>query len=76
MKLTKNEVKEIALRFVSEQDLHGFKMEFVETNKRVRYPDEWVAVFDVYSAKGELIDGPSLIIIDEKTGEARSFESA
>lgn len=65
------EARQIAEKFVSGLDKRGHSIGFAEARRRVRYPDQWSVVFDVFSSNGNLIDGPIVVIVEETTGNAR-----
>jgi hypothetical protein len=75
IQVTSEEARAIAEQFVACLDMRGFAVSYVETRKDDRRPGEWATIFDVYSAQGTLVDGPMVIIVDEKTRAARAFPS-
>jgi hypothetical protein len=52
MAVSREEAKNLALAYVSRLDLKGFRYEFVGISASENYPDEWGAVFDIYSPTG------------------------
>lgn len=36
--------------------------------------DDWTMVFDRITASGSVIDGPVVVLVDKKTGRARTLE--
>jgi hypothetical protein len=46
----------------------GFRYEFVGISASENYPDEWGAVFNVYSPTGSLMDGPAVLAVEGATG--------
>jgi hypothetical protein len=74
--MTNLEAKEVATRFVAAQELRGFTATCVDARKHERWPNEWSVIFDLHSSQGHLMDGPMVVIVDERTGEARLFESS
>ena len=73
--MTGSEAKEVAERFVSTLELRGYTATFVEARKHERWPKEWSVIFDLRSARGNVMDGPMVVVVDEPTGSARLFES-
>ncbi len=39
-----------------------------------RRPDDWVMVFDRVAEDGSVIDGPIMVLVDKRTGRARTLE--
>lgn len=70
------QVQQSAERLLATLDMKGHRAQFVEVVARERFPNEWGVIFDLYSPAGNLVDGPLVVLVDKKTGEARIFESA
>jgi hypothetical protein len=69
MSLSEVEVKELVEDFLAKQDLKGHRYEFVKVNFDDKYPDEYGAVFNVYTSDDSLIDGPAVFIVDKNSKE-------
>lgn len=65
MNLSEAEIKSLVENFFK-QNLRGHRYEFVKVNFDDKYPNEYGAVFNVYSPKNSLIDGPAFFIYDKK----------
>lgn len=72
--ISKEQAKQLALKHVQGLDLRGYRYEFVGISSSDRFPDEWGAVFDVYTPKGHLMDGPVVFVVEMQTGEVRGYE--
>lgn len=72
--ISKEQAKQLALKHVRDLDLRGYRYEFAGISSRDGFPDEWGAVFDVYTPKGHLIDGPVVLVVESQTGEVRGYE--
>ena len=71
MSLSAAEVKVLVEQFLGQQDLRGYRYEFVKVNFDERYPNEYGAVFNVYTPDNTLIDGPAVFIVDKNSREVR-----
>lgn len=71
--ISREEAKEIALAHIAELDLKGYRYEFAGISSSKNWPDEWGAVFDVYSPSGSLVDGPVVLVIEKNSGRIRGF---
>jgi len=69
MSLSEAEVKILVEEFLFKQDLRGFRYEFVKVNFDDKYPNEYGAVFNVYSPENSLIDGPAVFIVNKNSKE-------
>jgi len=67
MSLSQQEARELVEKYISEQNLHGHKYEFVKVNFDEKSPDEYGVIFNVYSPENSLIDGPAVFIVDKNT---------
>lgn len=65
------QAQSIAEKLIAAQDNRGFKLKFAEVRKDERWPGEWSVVFDAFNPKGSLMDGPVVVIVNERTMEAR-----
>jgi hypothetical protein len=43
-------------------------------HRDVRQTDEWNAVFERTTRDGYVIDGPMVVIVNDRTGDVRAFE--
>ena len=68
---TIDEVRDIAIDFVSKSDMKQCSAKFAEVREHERFPNEWSVVFDLYSRDGTLIDSPFIVIVDKKTKQPR-----
>ncbi len=71
MSLSEADVKSLVEDYLSKQDLRGHRYEFVKINFNDKYPNEYGAVFNVYSPENSLIDGPAVFIVDKNSKEVR-----
>jgi hypothetical protein len=39
-------------------------------------PDDWGVVFDRFTAEGNVLDGPIVVLVDKRTGRARTLDEA
>jgi hypothetical protein len=74
MTISKEEAKALAISYVSSLDLRGYRYEFVGISFNDKWPNEWGAVFDVYTPRGNLMDGPVVLVVEKDTGRVREFE--
>lgn len=73
--MTKPEAIEIAENYLKTKNMRGYRAVVAEARKDERSPDEWIVLFSFFTPENFLMDGPMIIIVDEKTGEARSVNS-
>lgn len=71
MKIDQNRAQRIAGEFIAQQGAQGFSYSFANINMHERFPEQWNVIFDVFSAVGTLIDGPVVVVVDARNGEAR-----
>lgn len=71
MNVSDAEAKRLVEDFLAKQDLKGYRYEFVRVNFNNKYPDEYGAVFNVYSPEGSLIDGPAVFIVNKNSRKVR-----
>lgn len=69
MSLSEAEVKGLVEDFLAKQDLKGHRYEFVKVNFDAKYPDEYGAVFNIYTPDNSLIDGPAVFIVNKNSKE-------
>ena len=69
------EAKIIAESFIATQDMKGHTLKFAEARDLPKWPDELSVIFDVFSPAGNLIDGPIVVVVDKRSGDARFFET-
>jgi hypothetical protein len=55
--------------------MRGHTVSFVGGGDRPKAPDQFSIVFDLFSPKGNLIDGPIIVLVDKYSGKARFFKS-
>lgn len=72
--ISKDEAKTLALAYVNSLDLKGYRYEFIGISSNEKYPNEWGAVFDVYTPGGNLMDGPVVFVVEKDSGCVRGFE--
>ena len=70
--MTETEAKEIAQRFV-DQNPGEFVLSIQGARKAKSHPGVWSVIFEVRDKSGNIIDGPMVIDVDERTGEATAF---
>lgn len=75
MACSREDAKYLAMAHVASLDLKGFRYEFIEISESKIHPDEWGAIFDVYSPQSSLMDGPIVLIVEKDTGKVRSYEA-
>lgn len=71
--MTREQAKELAIAYVRNMELKGYRYEYVGTSFDANWPDEWGVVFDVYMPGGSLMDGPVVFVVEKETGRVRSF---
>ena len=71
MSLSDAEVQSLIEDFLASQVLKGHRYEFVKVRFDEKYPDEYGAVFNVYTPDNSLIDGPVVFIVDKNNKEVR-----
>ncbi|WUR12416.1 hypothetical protein E7V67_022345 [[Empedobacter] haloabium] len=74
MSISKERAQELAIEHVSQLDLRGYRYEFVGISFDEKWPNEWGAVFDVFTPNGNLMDGPVVFVVEKETGIVRGFE--
>lgn len=74
MTISKEQAKDLAIAYVNSLDLRGYRYEFSGISFDKNWPNEWGAVFDVYTPQGHLMDGPVVFVVEKDTGRVRSFE--
>lgn len=74
MTINREQAKELALAHVRALDLRGYRYEFAGISFDDKWPEEWGAVFDVYTPSGHLMDGPVVFVVEKATGRVRGFE--
>jgi hypothetical protein len=75
MALSREEAESSILEFVKKIDLKGYSYSLIDVRLSRRQPNKWSAIFDVYSSKGGLIDGPVIFTVDKDTGEIKDDRS-
>lgn len=75
MTVSREQARELAVSYVESLDLRGYRYEFVGLSSNEAWPDEWAAVFDVYSPSGSLVDGPIVFVVEKDSGRVRGYES-
>lgn len=61
------EAQALAETFLSQQDLKGFKYEFVTVKENELQPDYFGVVFNVFSPENTIIDGPAIFLVNKET---------
>jgi hypothetical protein len=74
MTISKDRAQALAIEHVRQLDLRGYRYEFAGISFDENWPDEWGAIFDVYTPGGHLMDGPVIFVVEKKTGIVRGFE--
>lgn len=62
--MTESRAAEIARRFLSAQDLRGFRYTFLEARPSA-HPGRWTAAFMVETSDGVAIEGPVVVVIED-----------
>lgn len=75
MTISKEKAKDLAISHVNSLDLKGYRYEFAGMSFDEKWANEWGAVFDVYTPKGHLMDGPIVFVVEKDTGRVRGFEA-
>jgi hypothetical protein len=70
--MTEDRVKELATGFVFE--LMGRDLRLIGIHRDVRQADEWNAVFERTTQDGYVIDGPMVVIVNDRTGDVSLYE--
>lgn len=70
----KEQARQLTLEHVQKLDLRGYRYEFAGISSNDKYPDEWGTVFDVYTPKGHLMDGPVVFVVERRTGAVKGYE--
>jgi hypothetical protein len=71
--MTADEVLKIATKFINEFNSNGFTYKLGEPKRDGKRADEWNVLVFYYNDKGGYLEGPGIIIVNEKTGTARFF---
>lgn len=71
--IDQSKARELAEQHLAKQDLRGFSYQFSGVTFSEKWPNEWSVVFNVFSSEKTLIDGPLVLIVDQKTGEVSSM---
>lgn len=74
MTISKEEAKALAISYFNSLDLRGYFYEFVGVSFNEKWPNEWGIIFDSYTPKGNLLDGPVVLVVEKDTGRVREFE--
>ena len=74
MAISREQAKELAMAYVASLDLRGYQYEFVGISFDEKWPNEWGAVFDVYTPSGNLMDGPVIFVVEKNSGQVRGYE--
>jgi hypothetical protein len=74
--MTQSEARTVAETFISATDMRGYSVVYADASKDEKTPDEWLVRFDLYSPNGGLVDSPTFVFVNEKTGLARFFEGS
>ncbi|MCR9144070.1 MAG: hypothetical protein NXI24_17615 [bacterium] len=69
--MTKAEAERIAKIFILEKA--GYEMKLLRTNRSERYPDDWNVQFETRNSDGVVFDGPTIVIVNIETGQAKFF---
>ncbi|MBR7784081.1 hypothetical protein [Undibacterium luofuense] len=69
MAISREQAKELAMAYVASLDLRGYQYEFVGISIDEKWPNEWGAVFDVYTPSGNLMDGPVIFVVEKNSGQ-------
>lgn len=72
--MTEDEARAAADSLLETMDKKGHRMAFVEAKASTRYPGEWNVIYDLFSPRETLIDGPIVVIVDGNSAEARLME--
>lgn len=68
------DVRVIAETLIANLDKRGFRYVFVGCRPSQINRGEWTAAFDVFAPDGALIDGPVMVVVDQRTRRARLVE--
>lgn len=69
--LSEESAIELVEKHMSQQDLRGYKYEFLKIETKEHRPEVYGVVYNVYSPEGSIIDGPAVFIVDKETREVR-----
>lgn len=69
--MTESEVRQAAEKLFEGQDLKGYIPVFVEAVLGRRRPSEWTVLFEYRTAQGGVLDGPVVILVDDRTGQVQ-----
>lgn len=72
--MTEDEARDSAERLIATLDMKGHSARFAEAKNQSRFSGEWSVIFDIHSPRGNLIDGPIVVIVSEADGSARLME--
>lgn len=61
--------RELAEKFLEKQDGQGHAYKFVTVKSSERHLESYGVIFDVYTPKNDLLDGPIVMLVDKQTGE-------
>jgi hypothetical protein len=67
--MTEVDARMIAARWVAGQNLRGGFPKFASADRCPASPQVWAVVYDLYTADGNLMDHPMVVLVDEETGE-------
>lgn len=71
MSIIEIDIKFLVEDFLAKQDLRGHRYEFVKVVSSEKYPEEYSAVFNVYTLDNFLSDGPAVFIVNKNSKEVR-----
>ncbi len=71
--MTEAEAIEIATKHVIAA--HGRKLPQLSASRSTINSSEWDVVFQTLSRTGTIMDGPTIVIVDDNTARARFFDS-
>lgn len=69
MNISENQARELVENHLTEQDLKGFRYEFLKISYDEKHPNEFGVVFNIYTPENSLIDGPAVFIVDKNSGD-------
>ena len=72
--MNQDTVERLALDFVVERT--GRKLKLIGSKQWPKQPDEWTVLFETSDPAGGAMDGPTIVIVNQRTGAARFFEDA
>ena len=71
--MSQEKAEQLALDFLVRTT--GRKLKLIGSRKWSKRPDEWNVLFETLDRDGGSVDGPTVVIVNEKTEEVRFFES-